>query len=229
MKTKLNLNSGVALFTSVLTLLTLILAYNTPPLSGPFCRAASCFQYPYLDIASRFPRDYYWMAPAMGIVVAYLILMLILSNRTEAKKKLFGQLTVIFASMSTAIFLLTFFTQLSVIQPSLLKGEADGISLLTQFNPHGLFIALEELGFLLMVASFLFVGLAMTVKTRLEKWIKGIFIGGFALTILSLVIILATMGLNREYFFEVAAYSLTWPTLIINGFLLFKLFKKDQA
>lgn len=225
---KVNFNSGVALFTSVLTLFTFVLAYNTPPLSGPFCRASSCYSYPYLDIASRFPRDYYWMIPAMVIAIAYLILMLILRNRAEEKKKLFGQLTVIFASMSTAVFLLTFYTQLSVIQPSLLKNEADGISLLTQFNPHGLFIALEELGFLLMVISFLFVGLSITAKTRLEKWIKGIFIGCFALTMISLVIILATMGLDREYYFEVVAYTFTWATLITNGFLMYRLFNREN-
>lgn len=229
MKTKFNFNSGVALFTSVATLLAFILAYNTPPLSGPFCRAEKCFQYPYLDIASRFPRDYYWMIPAMVIAIAFLLLMLVLANRVEAKKKLLAQLTVIFASMSSFVFLLTFYTQLSVVQPSLLKNEADGISLLSQFNPHGLFIALEELGFIFMIISFLTAGLAMTVKTRLEKWIKGIFIGAFALTAISFVLISASMGLGREYYFEVAAYTLTWATLVVNGFLLFRLFKKEQA
>jgi len=224
---KLNFNSGVALFTSIATILTFVVAYNTPPLSGPFCKAVSCYQYPYLDIASRFPRDYYWIIPAMIVVFAYLVLMVILSNRVEEKKKLFGQITVIFASMSAAIFFVTYFTQIAVIQPALLKGETDGISLLTQFNPHGFFIAFEELGFLLMVISFLFAGLAMTTKTKLEKWIKGIFIGCFILTMTSLVIFLITMGLNREYLFEIAAYSFTWLALIINGILLYKLFNKE--
>lgn len=227
MKLKLNFSSVVAFFTSFITLFAFILAYNTPPLSGPFCRASNCYQYPYLDIASRFPRDYFWMFPAMIIAISYLVLMLVLSNRVNGKKKLLGQLTAIFASISSGVFLLTFYTQLTVVQSSLLKGETDGISLLTQFNPHGLFIALEEFGFLLMVLSFLAAGLAMTPKTKLEKWIKGIFIGCFLLTIISFAVISATMGLNREYYFEVAAYTFTWFTLILNGFLLFLLFKKE--
>ena len=225
---KLNFNSGFALFTSIATILTFIIAYNTPPLSGPFCRAASCFQYPYIDIASRFPRDYYWIIPAMVVVFAYLILMIILGNRTEEKKKLYGQITIIFASMSAAIFFVTYFTQLAVIQPSVLRGEADGVSLLTQFNPHGLFIALEELGFLLMIISFLFGGLAMTVRTKLEKWVRRIFVGSFVLTVFSLIVILATMGLDREYYFEIAAYTFTWLTLIVNGLLLFKFFSRGD-
>lgn len=226
---KLNFNAGVALFTSVLTLLTFIIAYNTPPASGPACRESVCYAYPFLDVASRFPKDYYWMFPTMVILVAYIILMVILSNRTEEKKKLFGQITVIFASISGAVLLVTYFTQLSVVQPSLLKNEADGISLLSQFNPHGLFIALEELGYLLMSVSFLFAGLAMTVKTKLEKWIKRVFVGSFVLTVLSLMIILATMGLNKEYIFEIAAITITWFTLIINGFLIFRLFNKRNV
>jgi len=218
-------SSGVAIFTSLITLFAFVIAYNTPPLSGPFCKE-ECYQYPYLDITSRFPRDYYWMFPAMIVVLAYLILVICIKNRAESNKKLFGQIATIFASISTTIFLITFFTQLAVIQPSLLDGETDGISLLTQFNPHGLFIAMEELGFLLMSLSFFFIGLTFTVKDKLEKWIKWTFLSSFILTILSLILISIGLGLQREYFFEVAAYSFNWLALIINGFLLHKLFKK---
>jgi hypothetical protein len=34
------------------------------------------------------------------------------------------------------------------LQPSLLAGETEGIAMLSQFNPHGLFIILEEPGFI---------------------------------------------------------------------------------
>lgn len=225
---KIKFNAGLALFTSLFTLITFIVSYTTAPLSGPFCQAAKCYSYPYLEIASRFPRDYYWMALAMILVVSYLVLIQVLSNRSDEKKKLFGQVAVIFASISTAVLLVNYFTQISVIQPSLLKNEADGISLLTQFNPHGLFIALEELGFLLMSLSFLFIGLSMTAKSKLEKWIRGVFFGGFILTVLSLGIIIMTMGVGKEYIFEIASISFTWFTLIINGFLLFRLFRKEN-
>jgi hypothetical protein len=39
---------------------------------------------------------------------------------------------------------------------SLMNGQAQGIALLTQYNPYGVFIVLEELGYLLMSLSFLF-------------------------------------------------------------------------
>jgi hypothetical protein len=78
-----------------------------------------------------------------------------------------------------------------------------------------------------MSISFLFGGLAVTVRTSLEKWVKWTFIGSFVLTVLLLIVILVAMGLDREYFFEIAAYTVTWLTLIVNGILLFKLFQKE--
>ena len=219
-------SSGIALFTSITALLTLVLAYNTPPLSGPFCQNG-CFQYPYLDIASRFPRDYYWMFPTMVFLITYLIMMICIRNRANKSNRLFGQIGAVFATISTTVLLIVYFTQISIVQPSLLKNETDGISLFTQFNPHGFFIAMEELGFIVMSLSFLFAGLTFSANNKLEKWIKWIFISSFILTTISLILITIGLGLQREYVFEVASISFTWLTLIINGFLLYKLFKRD--
>ena len=224
----LKFKSGVALFTSIITLITFAIAYKTPPMSGPFCNDVACYQYPYLDVASRFPRDYYWMFTAIIVLISYIVLMVIISNHTKSNKKLFGQLSVIFTTMSAAVLLITYFTQLSIVQPSLLKNEAGGISLLSQFNPHGLFIALEELGYLLMSISLLFAGFAMTIKSQLQKLISRIFIGSFMITSMSLLVILVTMGSNKEYVFEVAAITVAWFTLILNGFLIFKLFNTQK-
>jgi len=40
-------------------------------------------------------------------------------------------------------------SQLSFIQPALLLGEAVELSSWTQYNPHGVFIAFENVGYLL--------------------------------------------------------------------------------
>ena len=44
------------------------------------------------------------------------------------------------------------------MQPSILLGETEGFALLTQYNPHGVFIALEDLGYFLMGMAFVFLG-----------------------------------------------------------------------
>ena len=141
-----------SLFTAFLTLFTFALAVATPPLSGPFCKGP-CFEYPYTDIASRFPRNYLWMNPAMLLTICYLLMMTALNHVTSGGKKLFSTISLVFAVMATLILTADYFIQVSVIQPSLIRGETDGIALLSQFNPHGIFIVLEELGFLLMNIS----------------------------------------------------------------------------
>jgi hypothetical protein len=37
-----------------------------------------------------------------------------------------------------------------------MKGETDGIALITQYNEHGLFIAMEELGYITMSIALVF-------------------------------------------------------------------------
>jgi hypothetical protein len=47
--------------------------------------------------------------------------------------------------------------------------ETDGLALFTQYDPHGFFIALENLGYLILSAAFLFVGAAFGRANRLER------------------------------------------------------------
>jgi hypothetical protein len=211
---------------STLTLGTFIVAFLTPPLSGPGCQA-NCFEYPYLDIASRWPRDYIWMFPAMILTLVYVVFFAFIHFWAEEKRKPFSFMALIFAALAALILLADYFIQVSVIQPSLLNGETDGISVLTQYNPHGLFIALEELGYILMALSFFFVAYAFSKGNKLEKTIRWTFMAGFWLCLISLIIISITQGIQREYNFEIIAISIDWLVLIITGFLVAKIFKNQ--
>ena len=210
--------------TVVLTIVTFAIAILTPPLSGPFCQS-NCFAYPFLDIASRFPRDYIWMYPAILLMLSYIILSVCIHYFAPAKKKIYSHIGLVFALISATILIADYFLQLSVIQPSLLNGETDGIAVLTQYNPHGIFIALEDLGYLLMSFSFLFMALVFS-GSQLEKSIRMVFMSGFVLTILSLILISFLYGIHREYFFEVISISINWLVFIVSGILLSRLFKK---
>ena len=74
-KSILKFGYTISLATALLTIITFAIAILTPPLSGPFCTTGG-FLYPYTDIAGRFPRDYYWMYPAMVLMVSYLLMMI---------------------------------------------------------------------------------------------------------------------------------------------------------
>ena len=216
----------ISLLTGTLTTLTFGIAIATPPLSGPFCRTG-CFHYPFLDIASRFPRDYIWMYPAIISTALYLILFVCINSLAQNGRKIFSQCGLVFATISACTLFLDYFIQLSVIQPSVLNGEADGISLLSQFNPHGLFIAMEELGFLMMSLSFLCASPIFSIG-RVEKAVRWIFIISFAATAISFILFTVFLGVHREYFFEITAISINWLALISASFLLSAVFKRKK-
>src|SRR5687767_6844176 len=217
-----------AILTALLTLFSFVIAYLTPPLSGPFC-AGGCFSYPYSDIASRFPRDYYWMYPAMVLNVVYYVLMVAIHYSAPVEKKIFSQIGMSFAFLSMATFVIDYFLQVSVIQPSLVLGETDGIALLSQFNAHGVFIVLEEIAFIMMSLSMLFMTPVFVGHTKSEKAIRWIFTGGFILTAISFVLFTVFYGIFREYLFEVAAFAINWLALISSGILLSIMFRRAMV
>jgi hypothetical protein len=214
-----------ALFTAFLTVVTFVIALFTPPLSGPFC-SDSCLQYPFADSISRFPRDYFWMYPAILLILSYLVLMTCIHSYAPGKKRLFTRLGLIFAILATVIVISDYFIQVSVIQASLIQGETEGIALFSQYNPHGIFIALEEIGFLLMSISFICISPAFKGTKRPEKSIRLVLIVSFILASISFILISVIYGTHREYRFEVAVITINWTTLIIAGILLSILFRR---
>jgi hypothetical protein len=215
-----------AVLTTLLTLISFGIAISTPPLSGPFC-TGGCYTYPYSDIASRFPRDYYWMYPAMILNVVYYVLMVAIHYFAPVEKKIFSHIGLSFAFLSMATFVIDYFLQVSVIQPSLILGETDGIALLSQFNAHGVFIVLEEIAFIMMSMSMLFMAPVFVGKTKSEKALRGIFTGSFLLNAVSFALISAFYGISREYRFEVAAFTINWLALIASGILLSIVFRRS--
>jgi len=214
-----------AILTSLVTAVTFIIAIFTPPLTGPFCKSG-CFEYPYNEIIERFPRDYLWMYPAILMILLYAFLMAGIHQAASAEKKIYSQVGLLYGIISATVLLIDYFVQVSVIQPSLINGETDGIALLTQFNPHSVFIALEELGYLMMSISFLFMAFVFAGTGSLERFIRWIFISGFGLSVLSFIIISMIYGLLREYLFEVTVITINFLVLIINGVLLGRVFYK---
>jgi hypothetical protein len=217
----------VSIVTAIITIITFGIAVSTPPLSGPFCKG-NCFEYPYHEIISRFPRDYFWMFPAILLSFSYMIMMISVHKVVQGEKKLFSLIGTGFAVISTLILSLDYFVQVSFIQPSLLAGETEGIAMLSQFNPHGLFIILEEFGFVTMNISFFCLVPVFSGSARIERSLKITFITAFILMIISLAGVLIIYGINREYRFEVIIISITWIELIITAILFSRYFKNNN-
>ncbi len=220
----------IGFLTSILTAfvaaISLVIGVTTPPRSGPFCTLENCITYPYTDAAQFVPRDYLWMYPALLMVLLFVVLIVCLHRYTHPDKQVFSSIALSLAIVSAAILILDYFVQLTVMQPSFIKGEVEGLSLFSQYNPHGIFIALEDIGYLLMGVSFLFMAPVFIGQPGLGKVIRLLLITSGIVTIGALVLLTILYGSNLEYRYEVASLTINWLTLIIGGVLLSIYFKR---
>jgi hypothetical protein len=169
------------------------------------------------------------MPLAILLLLAYVTLMVSIHTYASGNKKIYSQAGLAFALMSATILSSTYFIQFSVIPISLMKGQTEGLAALIQYNPHGVFIALEEFGYLLMSLAFLFMAPVFAGRSRLERTVRWIFAGAFFLAIAALIAMSSIYGLERLDRFEVTIISIDWLVLMVNGVLLSILFKRQRS
>jgi hypothetical protein len=199
----------------------------TPPRSGPLCHSA-CVAYPYLDVAQFIPRDYLWLVPGILLAPTFIVLMACIHTIAAEPKKIYSRIGLSLAVVYAAVILVDYFLQFTVVVPSLEAGETDGLSLFTEYDPHGVFIALESLGYSMMSGALLFAA-AVFEGGRAERAIRRLFILSFVLAVAAFVGI-ALLG-HTLVGFEVAVLMITWIVLIASGTLLavvFRHIRQDQ-
>jgi hypothetical protein len=203
------------------------LGITTPPRSGPFC-VGQCIVYPYTDVVQFVPRDYLWLLPGTLLLPLFVVLAGCIHASVGVNRRVLSLIGLCLASIAAGIITLDYFTQFQVVAPSLLRGETDGLALFTQYNPHGFFIALEDLGYLMLSAAFLFLGAAFGSAKRLERAIRWTLIGAASLAGASFIGMSWHFGFNLEYRFEVAIITITWTTLVASGVLLTFFFLRSR-
>jgi hypothetical protein len=208
-----------AILTAVLALGAFGIGIVTPPRSGPFCVSA-CITYPYTDAAAFVPGDFLWLYPALLVPLTLVVLLACVQRSVQVDQTLFSQLASFFALIVAATLTADYVIQLAVVQPSLLKGETEGLTLVAQYNPHGIFIALEDAGYALMSVALLFTGLALGGPRRLERAIRWLFITSSCASLGALIGLSLLYGQDLEYRYEVTALSINWLALIVGGVLL---------
>ena len=198
-----------------------------PPRSGPFC-VGQRIVYPYTDVAQFVPHGYLWVLPSTLLLPLFVVLAGCIHATVGVSRRVLSLIGLCLASIAAGVVTLDYFTQFEVVAPSLLIGETDGLALFTQYNPRGYFIALEDLGYLMQSAAFLFVGAAFGSANRLERAIRWTFIGAALLASASFIGMSWYFGFNLEYRFEVAIITITWTTLIASGVLLTFFFLRSR-
>lgn len=215
----------VCVLTAVVTVVSFAIAIETPPRSGPFC-AGSCVVYPYADTAAFFPRDYLWIFPALLLTPLYLLACACVEPFVHPGCMQLSRAALAFATISTALITLDYFVQIEVMQPSLLKAETAGLGLYSQYNPHGIFIALEDLGYLMMSASFLCLGPALHSGSRLQRAVRRLLTIGGVIGVVSFVVMSLVYGATLETRFELTIISINWTTLTAGMVMLSILFRR---
>lgn len=197
----------------------LLLGVTTPARSGPNC-LAGCITAPYTDAAAFVPRDYLWMYPTILMVLSYVVLVACVHHSVDQSRRVFSQVALAFALISAGAAAITYGVQLMVVQPALLTGELDGLSLWSMYNPHGLFIALENVTYFLLGVSFLFLVTALPAGRGVVRATRVVLALAGGLAVTSLVGFAVYYGRDLDYRYEVTALSIAWIALTVTGILV---------
>jgi hypothetical protein len=97
------------------------------------------------------------------------------------------------------------------------------LSLFSIYNPHGIPIAIESLGYLLLDTALLFLAAVFGGRNRIEHSLRWIFGVGFVLTVASFGALSLTG--SPIVVFEVVAVTINVAILIAAGVLMSLLFR----
>jgi hypothetical protein len=211
-----------AILTVVIVAVFAVVSIATPARSGPFCLSA-CVAYPFVDVAQFIPGDYLWLLPGILLAPILVVLMACIHAYAPEPKKIYSRISLAFSLIYAVVILVDYYLQLTVIVPSLQAGETEGLSLFTQYDPHGPFIALETLGYSMMTVAFLFAA-PVFAGGRAERAIRGLFVLSFVLAVAAFV---GLAVVRRDLVaFEVTVLMINWIVLIASGLLLGVVFRR---
>jgi hypothetical protein len=138
-------------------------------------------------------------------------------------KKIFSLIGLGFALIYTTMITTDYFILWSVTLPSIIRGETASLSLLSMYNPHGIFVALESVAYLMMSVALLSIA-PVFEGGKIELALRWIFIIGFILAIGSLV---GVYLMNYDIvIFEIAIIGIYCPLLVISGVLIGIIFRR---
>lgn len=214
----------MAILTAVVTAGFAVAALATPARSGPFCGGA-CIAAPYANVAQFIPGDYLWLIPGILLAPVFVGLMASIHSYAAEARKVVSRMALSLAVIYAAVIMVNYFVQFTVVIPSLQGGETQDLSLFTQYNPHGFFIALEVLAYLMMAAAFLSAA-PVFGGSRIESTIRWLFALSFFLAAAAFAGFWL-MG-HDLVAVEVTVLMIDWVALIVGSVLLSIVFGRAE-
>ena len=212
----------VAVLTAAVAGVFAVTAVLTPARSGPFCQT-SCVPAPYVNVAQFIPGDYLWLIPGLLLAPIFVALVAVIHACADVKARVFSRIAMTFAVIYAVVITINCFVQFTVVWPSLQSGETQSLSLFTQYNPHGFFIALEVLAYLAMSAAFV-AAAPVFDRGRLELSVRWLFAVSF---VASTAAVVGLWLVGKDLIaLEVTVLMINWVVLIVGGGLLSVVFRR---
>jgi hypothetical protein len=179
--------------------------------------------YPYVSFFKTI--DYVLFYPAFLLAPVFVVLLACIYHYTHPARKIFSFIALLFGLIYAAIIIPDYFILWTVDLPSIISGQTGNLSIISLYNPHGIFVALESMAYIMMSVSFLF--LAPVFKGgRIEKALKWLFISGFILAIGSFTF--TSLMKYDIVVFEVGIITINVTVLIVSGILISILFRRAK-
>jgi hypothetical protein len=217
--------SWAAAVTAIGATLALGIGVFTPPRGGVLC-TSGCIAYPYTDAAPFVAGDSIWIVPAVVMTLGFVVVTACLHELARPGGRLAGLVAMALATLAAALLVGDYAVHFMVVMPSLAKGEGALVTVLSIYNPHGVFIALENAGYFVMGLAFIATAGAVPGTDRLERAIRWVFLVAGLLAVGGFAAFAALFGTDLDVRYEVAAISVDYLALIIGGGLLTVLFRR---
>lgn len=120
-------------------------------------------------LSMLFGYNYASYFSSMFIAFSFVPMMCGYAHFAEKEAKLAGYVSVAFSAIYTAIILLVYFAQITTVRLNDLTHQA---TMLLDFQQCGLLFNYDLLGYAVMSLATFFAGLAISVGTKTDKWLK---------------------------------------------------------
>lgn len=211
--------ASTAAVTALAATVALAVGVLTPPHGGVLC-VSDCVPPPYTDVAGIIVAESIWIYPALVMVLGFVAMTAALHEAALPRRRSPALAAMGFAVLSAAILVADYAVHLMAVMPSVARGEASGVSLLSMYNPHGVFIALENAGYVLMGVAFLGIGAAIDGERRRHRAARWTFLGAGFLLVAGLPLFAIAFGGDLDVRYEVFAISVAYLGLIVGGSIL---------
>lgn len=160
------------------------------------------------------------IAPSLLLAPSFLSMLVCVNALAPVESRIWSQLGVVFGCVYVPLCVAAYIVELFVVEPRVLRGSAAETVLLTLVRGDSVFNAIDGIGYVFMCLATLFAAQAFG-KTRLERWIRGLFLTNGALA----APIFLTYFVNRSFMWAAALWSVT----ITGSAILLALFFRRSA